>query len=73
VKTASTIQSMAKASLNTRIKDVAKRDTEKVAKWAREKYAWAADQMPPKSTKRAKAKERQAGRKEIRQELKNNK
>jgi hypothetical protein len=49
---------------------MAKRDTRRVANSERLKYQWHSDKMPHKSTKRAKAKERQDGKKEIRKALK---
>ena len=52
---------------------MAKRDTAKVAKRSVQAQEWALDVNPHKSTKKAKAKERQAGRKEIRESLKDKK
>lgn len=43
-------------------------DKLKTAKLHRDKHEWFADKMPSKKTKRAKASERQQGRKEIRKE-----
>jgi hypothetical protein len=63
----------ARLSQNIRIEDVAKRDTARVAKRSIQAQEWSLDVNPHKSTKKAKAKERQAGRKEIREELKNSK
>lgn len=48
---------------------MAKRDTSRTAHRARQAYEWAADLMPSKATKREKVKERQLGKKEIREEL----
>lgn len=52
---------------------MAKRDTKRVAKRSIQSQNWALDINPHKSTKKAKAKERQDGKKEIREELKNGK
>lgn len=43
---------------------MAKRDTLRTAHRARQAYEWAADQMPKKTIKKHKAKERQLGKKE---------
>ena len=58
---------------NTRIKDVGKRDTKRVAKRSVQTQEWSLDVNPHKSTKKAKAKERQDGKKEIRKELEESK
>lgn len=47
---------------------MAKRDTARVAKRSVQAQEWSLDVRPHKSTKKAKAKERQAGKKEIRNE-----
>lgn len=60
-----------KQNQNIRTKDVAKRDTARVAKRSIQAQEWSLDINPHKSTKRAKAKERQDGKKEIRKELAN--
>lgn len=48
---------------------MAKRDTARVAKRSIQAQEWSLDVNPHKSTKKAKAKERQDGRKEIRKSL----
>lgn len=45
---------------------MAKRDTKKVAKYARDAYEWSVD-IKPKGQRKQKRKERQDGKKEIRQ------
>lgn len=49
---------------------MSKRDTKKVNRMSVRAQEWALDINPHKSTKKAKARERQDGRKEIREELK---
>lgn len=44
-------------------------DTTKFTKRSLDQQCWALDKMPHKSTKKAKAKERQMGKKMIREEL----
>lgn len=63
---------MARANQNIRTKDVGKVDTKRVSKRSIQAQEWSLDVHPHKSTKKAKAKERQDGRKEIRRELKHN-
>lgn len=48
---------------------MAKRDTKMVAKRSVQAQGWSLDVNPHKSTKKAKAKERQQARKEIRKEF----
>lgn len=48
---------------------MAKRDTTKTAKYARDAYEWASD-IRPKGQRKQKRKERQAGKREIRKEVK---
>ena len=50
-----------------------KRDTKRVAKRSVQTQEWSLDVNPHKSTKKAKAKERQDGKKEIRKELEESK
>ncbi len=69
-RTASTVPNTAKANLNTRIKDVGKRDTVKVAKRSRDTQEMSQDLLDKASLRKAKRKERQAGKKEIRVTLK---
>jgi hypothetical protein len=69
-RTPSVRVSTEKPNQNIRINDVAKRDTARVMKRTIQAQEWSLDINPHKSTKKAKAKERQAGKKEIRKELK---
>lgn len=52
---------------------MAKRDTTKVSKRSIQAQEWALDIPPHKTVKKHKAKERQDGRKEIRESLKDKK
>lgn len=61
---------MEKLNLNIRIETVAKRDTQRVSKRSIQAQEWSLDVNPHKSTKKAKAKERQAGKKDIEKYLK---
>jgi hypothetical protein len=49
---------------------MAKRDTRKTARYSNLTQAWSLDIMPHKSTKKAKAKERQQAKKLVDEELK---
>ena len=46
---------------------VGKLDKERVAHKNRQAYQWSTDKMPSKKTKRAKVKERQAGKKQTKE------
>jgi hypothetical protein len=50
---------------------MSKPDKEKASKYSLDAQSWTLDKMPHKSTKKAKVKERQLGKKIIRKELEN--
>jgi hypothetical protein len=49
---------------------MSKRDTKKISHYSLQTQSWSLDKMPSKKTKKAKVKERQNGKKEIRDSLK---